>query len=84
MMMDLAKDQVHSAEGLVCVCPCPTGSALRVTPHLTLAFVVYEVLCFLYVLLMFTATLGGKYDHFSPCPLHRVLRGWSQRDKGQH
>ena len=35
MIMDLAEDQVHSAEGLVCV--CPTGSALRVTPHLTLA-----------------------------------------------
>ena len=60
---------------------CPQGDT---SPYTRIAFVVYEVLCFLCVLLMFTATLGGKYDHFSPCPLHRVLRGWSQRDKGQH
>lgn len=34
VMMDLAEDQVHSAEGLVCVCPCP--KALPSGWHLTL------------------------------------------------
>ena len=59
MIMDLAEDQVHSAEGLVCVSYrlCPQGDT---SPYAPIAFVVYEFLCFLYVLLMFAATLGGK------------------------
>ena len=48
--MDLAKDRVHSAEGLVCVClvlSAPQGDTLLYTG---IAFVVYKALCFRFLL----------------------------------